>query len=293
MTLKIFKSEQVQHERISSKGKAFLAGHGIKHPTCQICGRPIQANMGVIAHHGYQRPGGGWQSASCSGARGLPYEISCDLIPPTIKRIEQYIDTRKAQLKKINDTPPESYTVQIRIDAYTKEPRVLPRPTGFDPNNRNFVNISYEREYHKQIFELESDIKSSKRFVDYLKKRLESWTPPKKLASGEIEVTVHSEPLDPPKVKRIPKTKEQKKEEKRLEKIAYKRQRDAEQEHNMQQNRLRYELDQIIADNPEAHAKGELYKNNPKFKDLLDRLSATKFPSFLAILEEVKKENKL
>ncbi len=42
--------------------------------TCQICGRPIFAELGVIAHHGYQRPGDGWQTASCVGARELPYE---------------------------------------------------------------------------------------------------------------------------------------------------------------------------------------------------------------------------
>lgn len=42
--------------------------------TCQICGRPIFAETGVIAHHGYQRPGDGYQTASCPGARELPFE---------------------------------------------------------------------------------------------------------------------------------------------------------------------------------------------------------------------------
>ncbi len=45
--------------------------------TCQICNRPIFAETGVIAHHGYQRPCEGWQTASCAGARHLPYEASC------------------------------------------------------------------------------------------------------------------------------------------------------------------------------------------------------------------------
>jgi hypothetical protein len=47
---------------------------------CQCCGRKILANMGSIAHHGYERPGYGWQSASCSGAKELPFEASRDAL---------------------------------------------------------------------------------------------------------------------------------------------------------------------------------------------------------------------
>lgn len=43
---------------------------------CQCCGKLFLANTGVMAHHGYQRPGGGWQTASCSGARFVPFEVS-------------------------------------------------------------------------------------------------------------------------------------------------------------------------------------------------------------------------
>jgi len=46
--------------------------------TCQICGRRIFAEAGVIAHHGYQRPYEGVQTASCYGARKLPFEVTCD-----------------------------------------------------------------------------------------------------------------------------------------------------------------------------------------------------------------------
>lgn len=45
-----------------------------KSMTCQICGRGILAETGVIAHHGYERPGDGYQTASCPGARELPFE---------------------------------------------------------------------------------------------------------------------------------------------------------------------------------------------------------------------------
>lgn len=44
--------------------------------TCQCCGRGILAETGLIAHHGYQRPGDGYQTASCFGALALPFEVS-------------------------------------------------------------------------------------------------------------------------------------------------------------------------------------------------------------------------
>jgi hypothetical protein len=42
---------------------------------CQCCGRKYLANTGTIAHHGYMRPGGGWQTASCMGAKYEPFEV--------------------------------------------------------------------------------------------------------------------------------------------------------------------------------------------------------------------------
>jgi hypothetical protein len=48
--------------------------------TCQCCGRRYLANIGTIAHHGYQRPGGGWQTASCAGAKRSPFEVSREFL---------------------------------------------------------------------------------------------------------------------------------------------------------------------------------------------------------------------
>ena len=47
---------------------------------CQICGRQIKAKNGKIAHHGYQRPGWGYQTSSCAGARHVPYSKGHDAL---------------------------------------------------------------------------------------------------------------------------------------------------------------------------------------------------------------------
>ena len=74
---------------------------------CQICGRPIRAKTGVIAHHGYTRPqyGSGWQTASCYGARALPYEVSTDRLPGAIAECGAWKARIEQRLADLEGTP--------------------------------------------------------------------------------------------------------------------------------------------------------------------------------------------
>lgn len=60
--------------------------------TCQICGRQIRAKNGVLAHHGYRRPGEGWQTASCEGARELPLEKSDSVLKSHIAAVARALE---------------------------------------------------------------------------------------------------------------------------------------------------------------------------------------------------------
>ena len=71
--------------------------------TCQICERTIKSKFGIIAHHGFQRPGDGWQTNSCMGARGLPYEKSRDIIPNAIGYLKLQIENIKNNIKRIEE----------------------------------------------------------------------------------------------------------------------------------------------------------------------------------------------
>ena len=186
MTLKTFitKSEQKRHTRISKKGKLFYAGENvpvIDNPTCQICGRQIKSNTGVIAHHGYKRPGGGWQTASCNGARGLPYEVSCDLLPGTIKSIENFIELQEERLEDFINNPPSKLTVNIGSSWHKLEVEVL-KPINFDNKNESlkYIPRSYENEYARQKYQIELNIKNAKDDLMFMKKRLSDWVPLKK-----------------------------------------------------------------------------------------------------------------
>jgi hypothetical protein len=65
-----------------------------KRMTCQCCGRAILAETGVIAHHGYERPDYGYQTASCMGARELPFEVDRAVLGKMIIFMKGELDRR-------------------------------------------------------------------------------------------------------------------------------------------------------------------------------------------------------
>lgn len=85
--------------------------------TCQVCGRPIFAELGVIAHHGYQRPGDGYQMPSCFGARFLPFEADRS-------RLAAYILARIDWLRQLVERREEIATEKSPLvfgyDVYVK-----------------------------------------------------------------------------------------------------------------------------------------------------------------------------
>lgn len=73
-----YKAAEAWRTANAAKNAAAKADKNKAQMTCQCCGRAHLANTGLMAHHGYQRPGNGWQTASCAGARELPFEVSRD-----------------------------------------------------------------------------------------------------------------------------------------------------------------------------------------------------------------------
>ncbi len=93
--------------------------------TCQICGRGIFANTGLIAHHGYERPGDGWQTASCRGARELPYETDRTILAEDIVMLKDRLARQQERLKGLQDE-----TIPLRIQWHDQEVRRQARLDG-------------------------------------------------------------------------------------------------------------------------------------------------------------------
>lgn len=81
--------------------------------TCQVCGRPILANTGKIAHHGYTRPGFGWQTASCEGATHVPFEVSRDALEAYIANLNRVHDRLVARQDTITSGYAKSASLYV------------------------------------------------------------------------------------------------------------------------------------------------------------------------------------
>lgn len=143
--------------------------------TCQICARPILSKLGLIAHHGYQRPGGGWQTASCIGARHLPYEVSCDAIPPAITRMESWLKEQKENLATFLVSPP---TILVESSTWTDKKWEWKRPENFNPQEASYRSYSphtYECEFSRRKYSYEHSIHMATSELAFLNERLMKW----------------------------------------------------------------------------------------------------------------------
>lgn len=166
-------------KRVANRAKKAAAQ--ATHATCQICERRIQANTGVIAHHGYQRPGHGWQTQSCYGARFPAYEHSNSAMQPYIDMVTTYRAQREEGLKGLLEEPPEEFTITVKMNPF--ESIKVPRPEGFSVQKMEegyaIERTKYEREWKHRVYEARSAITNATREIERMTKRLAEWKPKK------------------------------------------------------------------------------------------------------------------
>lgn len=81
---------------------------------CQCCGRAIHAALGTIAHHGYQRPGYGWQTRSCFGAKRLPWQADRSAVKELIDHLkETLLRSDYARCAVFDEIEPVTHHYQI------------------------------------------------------------------------------------------------------------------------------------------------------------------------------------
>lgn len=132
--------------------------------TCPCCFRQIAVQGGTMAHHGYERPGMGWQTASCPGIRFRPLEVSTDGLVWVINAI-------KAQLLKAKT----AYAKRSKLVALTiTKRRVVVEVKKGSPD--------WDRELRHYVMKLEAEIAGCDRDLESLEKMLADWKP---------EVVVH------------------------------------------------------------------------------------------------------
>lgn len=151
---------------------------------CQICARDIKANTGLIAHHGYQRPQyQGWQTASCDGAKQLPYEVSRDFIPVVIGRYKLHAINQENIADEMLRTPASTLT-RFNMSGFTGKQTStteFEKPADFDPyatvNNgaRHYSYSTYENEFAKRYEAHRSNVKEIEASIAFLSDRYNKW----------------------------------------------------------------------------------------------------------------------
>lgn len=173
-------SVESRQEKVEAEGERM---------TCQCCGGSYLAKLGTIAHHGYQRPGTGWQTASCMGAKFVPFENGHARLDQLIATLEG----RMKDLKKaVKETQEEKVEVRFTFPDYSQpRSRTFGQPTKtvsftrqtFDQVKKENAEgwrrmasgHSFEECQQRQIAKYESQYTATKTFHREATKRRVDW----------------------------------------------------------------------------------------------------------------------
>lgn len=100
--------------------------------TCQICGGKYLAKKGKIAHHGYKRPGEGYQTQSCFGAMAAPFEVSRDTLGQWIGFIKKDLKRAEDKLQFASTSPELPFAGSVGYGASYRKIEVSANERNFD-----------------------------------------------------------------------------------------------------------------------------------------------------------------
>lgn len=128
--------------------------------TCPCCSRGIAVTGGTMAHHGYERPGTGYQTDSCAGIRFKPLEVSSEGLAWLVETTQQHLD----QLRKTYEGR-ESIRSLVRIDRRNQRVEVTPDMP------------EWRREFASWVATTERDIRWLESDLERLEPMLRDWKP--------------------------------------------------------------------------------------------------------------------
>ncbi|CUT11452.1 hypothetical protein BF49_2532 [Bradyrhizobium sp.] len=156
--------------------------------TCQCCGKRFLANLGTMVHHGYERPGEGWQTESCSGAKELPFEVSRDSLGRMIASMRSWVerieDVRGAVEREDSPMAVKCVDRTKEIHAFGRLPEVLvmvTRPTfeaikeSRPDDFMSYARRSFDAIKAAELSDLDRQIEFCRRRIDAQQVRYNGW----------------------------------------------------------------------------------------------------------------------
>lgn len=149
---------------------------------CQICGRAIGAKVGVIAHHGYTRPGEGWQTGSCPGVRFVPYSTSRDRLTEVLAwAVKGVADWQGAiaLAPEIQSLPRRKSRDGLRVDVGVKYAPSLTWPLVTSENSKaSSADSDFPALLAAHTQWLYSNLRLAEGYAKFLQERWDKWSPP-------------------------------------------------------------------------------------------------------------------
>ena len=135
--------------------------------TCGCCLRPIAVMggepTGRMAHHGYQRPGHGWQTATCPGIKFMPLETTDDGPRYMLALRLDQLRRSEASLAACPDL------TELSVLVREKGVKTLRKITQDMPE--------WKRVYDAHVLGIESDIRGLKSEIRRLRRIVLDWRP--------------------------------------------------------------------------------------------------------------------
>lgn len=127
--------------------------------TCPCCFRRFALNDGKMVHHGFQRPGSGYQTESCFGFGYESFERSNLGTLKIVEYLENILKEKELILPRM------------------KEDKVI---LLLNEKTRKFFEVklgdeNFEKENNRRILEVERDIKGLKKDITFYNEKLKNW----------------------------------------------------------------------------------------------------------------------
>ena len=135
--------------------------------TCACCFRDIAVVRGTMAHHGYQRPQLGFQTASCPGVRFRPLEVSSEGLVWLINYLRGESEKSREQLADRDSW--SAITRLARAPAGGRSRTHLITTRRDDPK--------WPAEFQRRVDTLTSEIKATEAHIAELEPVLAAWKP--------------------------------------------------------------------------------------------------------------------
>lgn len=155
--------------------------------TCQICGKLHLANTGKLAHHGYERPGMGWQTASCSGARELPFEVSRDRLGVHIEAMQD-LAVRKMEARDAIKVETQGFMAYYTSDKKNNRGRSIEeavavtratwenvKATVGPAFTRHGRNASFDEKKKQVVAQITSELNHTNSYIRQQTHRFDAW----------------------------------------------------------------------------------------------------------------------